>query len=337
MRRFENVVGIDVSKSTLSISFYDGSTHKYYETSNSVRSFTKDFLKKVKGVDWSKVLFMMESTGVYHLKLATHLSRELGYEVSVANPMSIKKYSDMNLRKAKTDKSDSKLIAEYGLEYGYKWRFKPKDELYYEIDSRLKAIEDFQSQINRLNNQIEGFSQLPYEQEEVISCYKDVISAYKSKIKKLEQELEVLLKSRYREEYELVMSIPGVGMKLASIVLGKLECFRNFKRAKEVVSYIGLCPSIRESGTSVRGRGHISRRGNAYIRKILFVCSLSAIRYNKFCSNLYRRLLSSGKAKKLAIIAVANKLIRQIFGVLKNGRPYDPEYLKNLTEVTENG
>ncbi|KAA0259208.1 IS110 family transposase [Deferribacter autotrophicus] len=336
MKRFDKVVGIDVSKSKLSISFYDGMTHNYYETSNNIRSFTKEFLEKVEVEDWSKVLFMLESTGVYHLKLATYLSKDLGYVVSVANPMSIKRYSDMQLRKAKTDRTDSKLIAEFGLEHGHRWIFNHRDDFYYEIDSRLKAIEDFHEQINRLSSQIEGLQHLPYEQSEIIVCYREIIDVYKQKIKKLERELEFLLRERYKSSYELISSIPGVGLKLSSIVLGKLECFHNFKRAKEIVSYIGLCPDIKESGTSVRGSGRISRRGNVYIRRILYLCALSAIRYNKFCSDLYKRLLSSGKAKKLAIIAVANKLIRQIFGVLKSGRPYDPNYLENLTRVAKN-
>ena len=91
-----------------------------------------------------------------------------------------------------------------------------------------------------------------------------------------------------------------------------------------------------ESGTSVKGRGKISKRGSSYARKILFMCSFSACKHNKQCADLYSRMVAAGKAKKVALIAVANKLIRQAFGILKSGKPYNANYLENLTLVEKN-
>ncbi|WP_244403734.1 IS110 family transposase [Flexistipes sinusarabici] len=336
MKSYEKVVGIDVSKETLSISLYDGKSHISYETRNTVKSFFNDFVKKEKGIDFSKVLFMLENTGVYHLRLATHLSKECGYIVSVANPLVIKRYSQMNLKRVKTDKADARLIAEYGYINGDDWLFSPRDIDYYKIDMKLKAVEDFHKQINMLSNQIEAIEYLPFKDNSTLNAYKKLIENFKKEIKKIEKELDILLREKYVEEYKLLSSIPGVGLKLTGVILGKLNGFANFDRGKDVTSFVGICPSIYQSGTSVNGRGKISKKGNGYMRTILYLCSLSACKYNKSCAELYERLVAKGKPKKVALIAVANKLIRQAFGVLKSGKPYDPDHANNLTLVAKN-
>lgn len=196
MGKYEKIVGIDVSKETLSVSLYDGKSHRSYETKNTIESFRHDFLEKEKGTDFSKVLFVMENTGVYHLKLATYLGRDCGFIVSVANPLVIKKFSEMNLRRVKTDKADAQLIAEYGWINGEDWIFTLRDIEYYQIDTKLKAVEDFHKQINILSNQIEGLEQLPYN-EEIIKTYKKIIELLKEEIKKIEKTLDKILKDKY--------------------------------------------------------------------------------------------------------------------------------------------
>ncbi len=336
MGKYEKVIGIDVSKETLAISLFDGLSHKSYETKNSIESFVKDFIDVEKSLDFSEVLFMMENTGVYHLRLATYLSKGCGYPVSVANPLTIKRYSQMHLKRAKTDKADAKLIAEYGYSNGDKWLFTPPDELYYKIDMKLKGIERLIKIMNILNNQIEAMEQVPDKDGDVLKSFRRLKENFNKEIKKLEDALEELIKDEYGKEYKLLKSIPGVGIKFISVILGKLRGFRDFSSSKKVASYIGICPSVFESGTTVRGRGKITKIGNGYARKIMYLCSLSASKHNKACIELYERLVAKGKPKKVALIAVANKLLRQAFGVLKSGNPYDPEYEKNLTWVAKN-
>src|SRR5690606_4528270 len=80
-------------------------------------------------------------------------------------------------------------------------------------------------------------------------------------------------------------------------------------------SYIGLSPRIYESGTSVKGRSRICKMGMSRIRAMLYVCAWSAKKINKACKELFERLVEKGKAKKLALIAVANKLLKQAFAI----------------------
>ena len=113
---------------------------------------------------------------------------------------------------------------------------------------------------------------------------------------------------------------------MAGAVIGYFGDMKDFETAKQLVCFIGSNPSPKESGSSVKGRGSISRKGNGYLRKLFFLAALSACKWNRSCKDLYERLVAKGKAKKVALIAVANKLIRQVFAVTKYSRGYDPVF-----------
>ena len=106
--------------------------------------------------------------------------------------------------------------------------------------------------------------------------------------------------------------------------------FNRFESAKELCSYAGITPIIRESGSSVKGRPRISKMGNPKLRSLLFVCSFNACKYNEACKALFDRLVAKGKSKKLALIAVCNKLLKQAFSIVKNRLPYDAEHRSTL-------
>ena len=106
--------------------------------------------------------------------------------------------------------------------------------------------------------------------------------------------------------------------------------FDRFNSASELCSYSGLTPIIRQSGSSVRGRSRISKIGNKKLRNLLFMCSFNACKYNKPCKALYDRIVAKGKSKKLALIAVCNKLLKQAFAIAKSGLIYDETYRSTL-------
>jgi len=89
---------------------------------------------------------------------------------------------------------------------------------------------------------------------------------------------------------------------------------------------VGVTPTIRESGSSERGGSRISKVGNKKLRNLLFLCVFSACKYNRACREIYERIVAKGKSKKLALIAVANKLLKQAFAIVKSGRLYDENY-----------
>lgn len=110
-------------------------------------------------------------------------------------------------------------------------------------------------------------------------------------------------------------------------MIAYFQGFEKFITPKQVSSYMGICPSPYNSGTSINKTGSISRKGNSYLRKTIYMGALIAASHNKQCTALYTRLVLNGKNKKAAIIAVANKLIKQMFGVIKHGQEYSTDFL----------
>jgi transposase len=152
---------------------------------------------------------------------------------------------------------------------------------------------------------------------------------------RLEKEIKGILAKEFSDRYKLLKTIPGIGIKMNAIIISVLSGFEDFSNAKKVTSFLGICP--KESGSSVKGKGSISKKGNSYIRKTLFMCTLSAIRFNKPCRDLYERLKAKGKVWKQIAIAVANKLIRQAFGVLRSGLAFDADFVeKNFNGGAKN-
>jgi len=327
MNNYKIYFGVDVSKDyfTTTVIFHD--KRETFKIASKPEEFEKKIKSYIRNLEKSEVLILMEHTGVYHLPLAEYLAKR-DYPVGVINPYSMKNFCEAKMSRVKTDKVDSTHIAEYGKQFFEGKLFKPKTEVQKQIEAKLRILEDFQKQLNMLKNKREALRWIPMEKpDKNIAYYDEVIKLIELKIKELEKEIEKLCKDNYPREYELLSSIPGIKNRAISMILSILRGFEGFESAKQIGSFIGICPSPSESGSTVKGRGGIKKRGSGYVRKILYLCGLSAIRANKYCREFYQRLISKGKAKKLALIAVGYKLIRQAFGVLKSGQPFREDLL----------
>ena len=164
-----------------------------------------------------------------------------------------------------------------------------------------------------------------------------VYHSLKRNLKHLQQEVAVLesrlfelVKQEQQHQLRLLKSIPGMGVKTALFLIVVTDGFSKFETASQLCSYVGITPTIRESGSSVRGRSRISKVGNKKLRNLLFLCAFSVCKYNKACKAIYERIVNKGKSKKLALIAVANKLLKQAFAIAKSEIPYDENYVSKL-------
>lgn len=126
------------------------------------------------------------------------------------------------------------------------------------------------------------------------------------------------------------MSIPGIGQKIAIFLIVVTDGFSKFENASQLCSYVGITLTIRELGSSVRVRARISKVGNRKLWNLLFLFSFNACKHNKACKEVYERIVNKGKSKKLALIAVANKLLKQSFAIAKSSKPYDETYVSVL-------
>ncbi|WP_394707634.1 transposase [uncultured Draconibacterium sp.] len=147
-----------------------------------------------------------------------------------------------------------------------------------------------------------------------------------AEIKLLESQLETIIKTHGQELLSNLLSIPGLGRKTAILLIVCTNGFKTFENSRQFSAFFGLSPVIRASGSSVRGKTRISKRGNPMVRNHLFMCSFTAYSKNHQCKALYERIVNKGKSKKLALIAVTNKLLAQSLAIAKSGVRYDPDF-----------
>jgi transposase len=139
-----------------------------------------------------------------------------------------------------------------------------------------------------------------------------------------------LVKQDQQAQLTLFTSIPGIGLKTALFMIVITDDFAKFENAKQLCSYVGITPTIRVSGSSIRGRSSISKMGNKKLRNFLFLCSFSACKHNKACKGIYERVVNKGRSKKLALIAVSNKPLKQAFAIAKSGHPCNETFVSIL-------
>ena len=308
--------GIDISHLVFDFTDSDGN---YYQFKNNLSGFKK-FVKLIESTSHC----VMEATGYYHYQLAYYLL-ESGIKVSVENPLSVKRFIQMKLSKIKTDKSDSKLICEYAKQVDMKlWQGNSKHQTECLQMTRLLSL--YTKQSTMLKNKLHGEAVLGNPSKAVLRSLKRSLKQVQKEINTLEEKLIILVKQAHQDVLTRLKSIPGIGNKTALMLVVLTDGFERFTSGSELCSYAGLTPVIRKSGSSVNGRSRISKIGNQKLRNLLFMCSFNACKYNKACREIYERLVAKGKSKKLALIAVCNKLLKQAFAIAKSGLVYDQTY-----------
>jgi transposase len=126
----------------------------------------------------------------------------------------------------------------------------------------------------------------------------------------------------------ILYSIPGIAQTTAAAILAEITDFTQYKSARQVAAYAGLVPRERVSGSSVRGRTRLSKIGNARLRRALYFPAITALRCSAFFQAWAKGLQERGKCKMSIIGAAMRKLIHLAYGVLKTGKPFDPEWTK---------
>jgi len=314
------VTGIDISKQTFDVSFLKENgkwEHNVYH--NNKTGFMK--LWEETGKDFT---FVMEASGPYYMKLADFLHSKKAF-VSVVNPLVIRRYSQMKMLRAKTDKKDAQTIASYGMSQDLK-QWNPSSDAIYMLQQIDTLIGGYQKQLTMLNNQLGAFTSTGKMPSSVKESIAKTIENLNEEVKKLEAESKKIAEEGYKETMELLQSIPGIGVKTAIMLIVITDNFTKFENYKQLIAYIGFSPRIYQSGTSVKGKGHISKMGNPKARKMLYMCSWVAKKYNKQAIEMYERLKQVGKPEKVIKVAIANKLIKQVFAIANSGQKYNADF-----------
>lgn len=313
------IIGIDISKQTFDVGFEIENTWHHFVFKNNEKGFSR-LLEKVEIDDW----IVMEASGPYYFQLALFFYTK-NINVCVLNPLIIRRYSQTKLYRAKTDKKDAQTIAEYGKQYDLK-KWKPETKEIIEIKQLYTALELINKEIHQSERQLESFVSTGVLTTELASTLKSIIKFLKSKGDKLERLIEFKADKNYKSTIKRLKSIPGIGPKTAIMLTVITNDFDKFENHKQLIAYVGFSPRLYQSGTSVRGKGHICKMGKSQIRKLMYLCSWSAKRCNQDCKKMYDRLKEKGKPERVIKVALANKLLKQAFSIIKNQTYYTENF-----------
>jgi transposase len=317
-------VGIDVSKETLAICERYENKDELREIKNN-KTEIKKFSEKL-SKDNFKGKIVMESTGRYHLQTAFALSKN-NLNAIVINPLIAKKYSSSSIRKVKTDKRDSQILAEIAVkEDKLPKRFDiSKYELIVKKKLSLIALldDEIQKMNAALNEFVRTFEELDLKLSKEDKKMMQAIGALKKRKEDLEKEVEKLISEIdcKSDEIEKYSSIPGVSRYAASVS----SCFfsKDYNlSSKQWIAFAGIDISVRQSG-QWKGRGKLTKRGNRYLRKKLFQAAWGAKMHNKEFKKYYDHLRDKGKSYVEALMIIARKLIVIMFNLIKNNERYD--------------
>ncbi len=313
-------VGLDISKDTIDVHLIDHlETWLKIDNDSAGWQSLLDLLAKYPE---EPIRACCEYTGIYYLGVATALY-EAGYRISVVNAYSIKHYARLMMRRTKTDRKDAQLIADYlRVNDPPDWQ-PPAEEL-----AQIKRLNRRLGQLVAMRTMEENRRQVA-DESCAASCTA-IIDSVEAQIVAVEALLQNIIggDAKLKEKQKLLMSIPGLGKKSAAILLPEVAEIDRFPTPKHLVSYIGLSPIQRESGTSVRTKGHISKMGNKHVRSALFMPARSACLRSRVFKDWAKAHMERGKAPKVVYVMMMRKILTYAWHVFKENQPFDEKILK---------
>jgi transposase len=267
----------------------------------------------------------MEATGAYGDALAAYL-HEAGHVVSRVNPAAIKAYAQSHLSRTKNDRVDAALIAGFCAERRPPAWAPPAPEL-----------RELQALVRRLDSLIEmrTMEENRLSSGVTVAAVRESVEEHLAHLSEQIKRTEALIRDHIdnhpglKRQRELLDSIPGIGEATAAALLAEVPDIKQYKSARQVAAFAGLVPRERQSGSSsVRGRVRLSKIGNARLRKALYFPAVTALRCSPFFHQWAEGMRQRGKSKMAVIGAAMRKLVHLAYGVLKTGRPFDPQWAK---------
>jgi len=273
-----------------------------------------------------KVRFVMEATGIYHQKFAYYLD-EHGFEVSIVLPNKISNYMRTLELKTINDKTCSQAIARFGLERTLDQWKRPK-EIYKLLQQLTRERDQLVAERSVAKNQLHAEQAEAYPNKNTVKRMKARIRFLNTQEKEIKQEIDGIVKSNpeLKNEIDNICTIPGVGQLTAAIVLAETNGFELIRNKRQLVSYAGLDIREKTSGTSIKGKPRISKKGNKNLRRAMHLPALGAIKHNAVHRTIYTRLVSRSGIKMKGVVAVQRKLLELIYTIYKNKTVFQPDY-----------
>lgn len=298
------VIGIDVGKASLVL--HDGLTGRTLAIANDAEAIM-EALAPYAAYDRA----VCEATGGYE-RLVLAIAHELGLAIHRAHPSQVKAYVRSHREQAKTDAIDAYWLARFAAERGDTLvDYGPADEDHEALTAlvryRQQAVARRTAQTNRLKGPA-GDAAKPFIAQE--------LAFLKDQIAKIDREISSLIgqSERLRRAEAKLRDIPGIGAVAACVLIALIPELGTMNR-RQAAAIAGLAPHPKQSG--IRMRAINRTKGREGIKPALFMAAMSAARHDPTLRHFYQNLLDNGKAKKVALGAVARKLIVRANSQLK--------------------
>lgn len=333
MHSVQHFVGIDIAAETFTAAIFIAPAQPLQSApafSNNATGFERfhDWLRQA-GVTPSHSVLCLEATGVYGEALCYWFAAK-DYAVAVEPPNKVKRA--FPLKGHKTDAVDSRQIAEYAYRYFDELRlWKPRQQLIEQISVLLATREQFVEQKTANRNALKALERKVVQTPVANTAYQTQITHLQEQIDRLEKEIQQLINQddHFKQMVHLLDSIPGVGLLLAANLLTVTNGFANACtfNARQLASHAGICPYQVQSGSSVYKRPRSPRHGPPRLRKLLHLAARSLRTHHAAFKRYFVQKLLEGKAKKLIINNIANRLLKIICAIMKTQKPYRSNFI----------
>lgn len=317
-------IGVDMSKLHFHASFDDATVRRFANTEAGIDEFL--LAASERNILSSATTIGVESTGAYHLFFCARLTRER-WRVVVINPLeSHRMMASQSIRTVKTDRRDAIAIRRMVI-MGRGFPFTETDDVL-----ALKALvverEGIVSMRSTMKHRREAHLA---KQSAVPTRLYDSSTSVIAMLTKEIRGIECRFDQYAPETQKLLRSIPGIGTFSAAALVAFIGDIKRFSSPEKLTAYVGLDCRVFESGTSVKGRGRISKRGNACLRKALWNAAFVARQHNPDLKAYFRKKIGDGKHHFVALCAVERKLIHLVYAVWSRGTPFE---LRQSTDPT---
>lgn len=279
------------------------------------------------------VRFVMEATGVYHEALACYLS-DKGHATSIVLPNKISNYFRTLEVKTINDRTASQAIALFGLERKLEGWQRP-NAVYKRLRQLVRERDQLVQERTIVKNQLHAEKSEAEPSSSGLVRMKKRIALLDKQEMEIKAEIQAIVKKdkSTKGAVDMIGTIPGIGLLTAVTVLAETNGFEMVRNKRQLTSYAGLDVVQKQSGTSVRGKARISKKGNKYLRKAMYLPALSAIRCDERFKAIFARVVAKNGIKMKAGVAVQRKLLEMTYTVFKTKQPYDKGYLKKEDKI----
>jgi transposase len=334
MKKVKQVVGIDVSKDTLAVC-YGSSTEGQRTNYSKSFTFKNDLIGFIKLYEWVEefrdkhldLSYVMEATGVYYENLAYFLT-EKSQIVHVLLPNKAKHFAKSLDIKSKTDEIDAKMLTQVGLERQLV-RWQPQSENLHIIKQLCREYKDLKEKLTVVKNQLHAKGHGYNSSKQVIKRLNAQAKILQTQLLQVECELQELCSEdeSLSDKIAKMQTVPGLSFITIITIVAETNGFLLIENSKQLCSYSGLDVVHNQSGL-FKGKSKISKKGNSFIRRALFMPALCAIQHNPPMKEFYEKLVERKKIKKVGLTAVLRKLLVLSYTLWKNNSEFQLDYKK---------